>query len=143
MLPEPCQVCVSRHPALEQSPVLISVFWEVQGLLAGACCLYADTLENTRDGSVPQPGRGQLSRQLYCPMTADKLETLTVNLVTKWVFDSRGSVARLCHPAQCRCSGAVCRCSHVPIAPDTAMERYDIVHHRSRPVTLECSAQTG
>lgn len=100
MLPELCQVCVSRHPALEQSPALTSVFWEARGLLAGVCCLCADTLENTRDGSVPQPGQGQLSRQLYCPMTADKLETLTVNLVTKRVFDSLSSVARLCHPAQ-------------------------------------------
>lgn len=40
VLPEPCQVCVSRHPALEQSPALISVFWEAQGLLLGfAVCM--------------------------------------------------------------------------------------------------------
>lgn len=136
-------MCCSRHPVLEQSPVLISVFWEAWGLLARVCCLCADTLENARDGSVPQPGQGQLSGQLYCPVTADELETLTVNLVTKRVSDSPGLGAWLCHPAQCRCNGAACRCSHVRTAPGAALEQYDIIHHRSRPVTLECSVQMG
>lgn len=77
--------------------------------------------------------------QLYCSATADKLERPTVNSVTKRVSDSLASGGLLCLPAQAELRAGTAG-GHVPTAPGAALERCDIVHHHSRPVTLECSA---
>jgi len=136
----------ARQPALERSPGLISALWAAWGRRPGSAAVCPHPTRallspgNARDGSVPRAGRGQLSRQLHRPVTADEAGRRTVNPVTKRVSGSPASGARLCLPPSRRRQGCVPQRPSAPSPPPQALRWGDAARHRSRPAPPECSA---